>query len=299
MDPQATRVSQAGSSWMSLAASCAVLSLCVAPAAVLAAWINTQAVVGRHAFGGCHWRGRLPGGGVLGTDRDVSWQSLELARSRRARWNVVPLGVAAHRTRSPAEDRSGLGARRSDRHNTGCLPGGPGCRNRSGVANGSRSAAAHRPTFGQGQLNHREFEEPMADPVLHIKDSYYFEVPKMLYPYDLKHAWQFPPVWISLDPEFQDWEFERLYQKLSVLDLGLPRQGNGARRLAALGPCRPRQFCQAVRCVPGREVSIVSDAIRQLESGRVEEAGRQRERFAIQGFLSHRFGRKRRTMRLI
>ena len=62
----------------------------------------------------------------------------------------------------------------------------------------------------------------MADPVLHIKDSYYFEVPKTLYPYDLKHAWQFPPVWISLDPEFQDWEFERLYQKLSVLDLGLP-----------------------------------------------------------------------------
>jgi F-type H+-transporting ATPase subunit a len=62
----------------------------------------------------------------------------------------------------------------------------------------------------------------MADPVLHIKDSYYFEVPKVLYPYDYKSARQFPPVWISLDPEFQSWEFERLYQKLTVMDAGLP-----------------------------------------------------------------------------
>ena len=42
VDPQASRVSQAGSSWISLAASCAVLSLCVAPAAMLAAWISTR-----------------------------------------------------------------------------------------------------------------------------------------------------------------------------------------------------------------------------------------------------------------
>ena len=42
MDPQASRVSQAGSSWMSLAASCAVLSLCVAPTAIVAAWISTR-----------------------------------------------------------------------------------------------------------------------------------------------------------------------------------------------------------------------------------------------------------------
>jgi len=47
----------------------------------------------------------------------------------------------------------------------------------------------------------------MADPVLHIKDSYYFEVPKLLYPYELKDRRQFPDVWISLDPEYQDWEF--------------------------------------------------------------------------------------------
>jgi F-type H+-transporting ATPase subunit a len=62
----------------------------------------------------------------------------------------------------------------------------------------------------------------MADPILHIKDSYYFEVPKVLYPYDYKSARQFPEVWVSLDPEFQEWEFARLYQDLSVLDAGLP-----------------------------------------------------------------------------
>ena len=54
----------------------------------------------------------------------------------------------------------------------------------------------------------------MADPVLHIKDSYYFEVPKVLYPYDYGGRKQFPDVWVSLDPEFQDWEFARLYHEL-------------------------------------------------------------------------------------
>jgi F-type H+-transporting ATPase subunit a len=62
----------------------------------------------------------------------------------------------------------------------------------------------------------------MADPVLHIKDSYYFEVPKLLYPYAYSTRQQFPDVWISLDPQFQDWEAERLYKELAVLNAGLP-----------------------------------------------------------------------------
>jgi F-type H+-transporting ATPase subunit a len=62
----------------------------------------------------------------------------------------------------------------------------------------------------------------MADPVLHIKDSYYFEVPKVLYPYEFKSAREFPDVWISLDPQFQAWEFERLYQELGLRNAGLP-----------------------------------------------------------------------------
>src|SRR5204862_8037022 len=62
----------------------------------------------------------------------------------------------------------------------------------------------------------------MADPVLHIKDSYYFEVPKLLYPYEYRTAAQFPTVWISLDPKFQDWEADRLLAKLTAIDAGLP-----------------------------------------------------------------------------
>ena len=63
----------------------------------------------------------------------------------------------------------------------------------------------------------------MADPVLHIKDSYYFEVPKVLYPYDYQKRQQFPDVWVSLDPEFQDWEVRAaLSRAADRSDAGLP-----------------------------------------------------------------------------
>src|SRR6476620_9212584 len=55
----------------------------------------------------------------------------------------------------------------------------------------------------------------MANPVLHIKDSYYFEVPKVLYPSNFQKQDQFPQVWISLDPDFQEWEFDRLFDRLT------------------------------------------------------------------------------------
>lgn len=62
----------------------------------------------------------------------------------------------------------------------------------------------------------------MADPILHIKDSYYFEVPKLLYPYEYRSRRQFPDVWISLDPEYQEWEADRLYDELARRDAELP-----------------------------------------------------------------------------
>jgi F-type H+-transporting ATPase subunit a len=64
----------------------------------------------------------------------------------------------------------------------------------------------------------------MADPVLHIKDSYYFEVPKVLFPYEYRSRRQFPDVWVSLDPAYQEWEAHRLYEALQVRDSGLPSQ---------------------------------------------------------------------------
>ena len=63
----------------------------------------------------------------------------------------------------------------------------------------------------------------MANPVLHIKDSYYFEVPKVLCPANFRSLEEFPPVWVSLDPEFQEWEFDRLYHELTLVqELGVP-----------------------------------------------------------------------------
>jgi F-type H+-transporting ATPase subunit a len=55
----------------------------------------------------------------------------------------------------------------------------------------------------------------MASPVLHIKDAYYFEVPKFLWPVGHQGKADFPDVWVSLDPEFQLWEAERLHSELS------------------------------------------------------------------------------------
>src|SRR6476661_3385494 len=54
----------------------------------------------------------------------------------------------------------------------------------------------------------------MASAILHIKDSYYFEVPKFLSPASYRLRSDFPDVWVRLDPEYQDWEFERLYPAL-------------------------------------------------------------------------------------
>lgn len=58
----------------------------------------------------------------------------------------------------------------------------------------------------------------MASSVLHIKDSYYFEVPKFLWQARFRTKAEFPDVWVRLDPEFQAWEAERLYASLAKID---------------------------------------------------------------------------------
>lgn len=51
----------------------------------------------------------------------------------------------------------------------------------------------------------------MASVVLHIKDSYYFDVPKALWRVRHTSKADFPDVWVRLDPDFQLWEAERLH----------------------------------------------------------------------------------------
>lgn len=57
----------------------------------------------------------------------------------------------------------------------------------------------------------------MASAILHIKDSYYFEVPKALWPAHHMSKAEFPDVWIRLDPDFQLWAAQRLYDEYATL----------------------------------------------------------------------------------
>lgn len=72
----------------------------------------------------------------------------------------------------------------------------------------------------------------MASDILHIKDSYYFEIPKVLLPATFKSKAEYPEhlnVWVRLDPQFQEWEFHRNYHDLEELakssKLELPPEG--------------------------------------------------------------------------
>lgn len=59
--------------------------------------------------------------------------------------------------------------------------------------------------------------------LLHLKDSYYFEVPKWLWSVDYQSHSEFPDVWVKLDPQFQEWEAHEVYHQLEeVAPAGLP-----------------------------------------------------------------------------
>lgn len=66
----------------------------------------------------------------------------------------------------------------------------------------------------------------MASAVLHIKDSYYFEFPKAMWPARYESKAEFPNVWVKNDPDFQEWEAERLYEELSHIAKDAPPLGN-------------------------------------------------------------------------
>ncbi|MBN1854482.1 MAG: F0F1 ATP synthase subunit A, partial [Pirellulales bacterium] len=55
----------------------------------------------------------------------------------------------------------------------------------------------------------------MASNILHIKDSYHFEVPKALWRSHREARDDFPEYWVRLDPDYQDWEASKLYDALA------------------------------------------------------------------------------------
>lgn len=60
----------------------------------------------------------------------------------------------------------------------------------------------------------------MASDILHIKDGYYFEVPKFLWRSNRKQATDFPDWFVRLDPEYQAWEATKVTEGLK--EMGVP-----------------------------------------------------------------------------
>jgi F-type H+-transporting ATPase subunit a len=55
----------------------------------------------------------------------------------------------------------------------------------------------------------------MASDILHIKDAYYFEVPRALWKSNRKSIEDFPEHYVRLDSDYQTWEAERQYEGLA------------------------------------------------------------------------------------
>src|SRR5688500_11346339 len=58
----------------------------------------------------------------------------------------------------------------------------------------------------------------MASAILHIKDAYYFEVPRALKKSNHKEILDFPEHYVRLDSDYQAWEADRQYEGLAKLE---------------------------------------------------------------------------------
>lgn len=54
--------------------------------------------------------------------------------------------------------------------------------------------------------------------ILHIKDAYYFEIPKALWRSERETREEFPEHYVRLDPDYQDWEAARQIANLKQID---------------------------------------------------------------------------------
>jgi F-type H+-transporting ATPase subunit a len=57
----------------------------------------------------------------------------------------------------------------------------------------------------------------MADPLIHLKDAYFFEVPRFLWPRHYRSRAEFPDVWVRLDDDFQLWQARHIIEELPKL----------------------------------------------------------------------------------
>lgn len=55
----------------------------------------------------------------------------------------------------------------------------------------------------------------MSSGILHIRDAYYFELPKFIWGSNRESRDDFPDYWVRLDPDYQNWEAERIAASLA------------------------------------------------------------------------------------
>lgn len=85
----------------------------------------------------------------------------------------------------------------------------------------------------------------MASAILHIKDCYYFEVPKFLARKKYTELEQFPDVWIQLDPHFQEWQASKYFD---IAKVGVGPKGTNWTALGEVGgiPQGDRRISDAI-----------------------------------------------------
>ena len=59
----------------------------------------------------------------------------------------------------------------------------------------------------------------MASDILHIKDGYFFEVPRVLWKSNHKQAVDFPSWFVKLDSDYQSWQSDSIVAGLSRIGI--------------------------------------------------------------------------------
>ena len=107
----------------------------------------------------------------------------------------------------------------------------------------------------------------MADDILHIKDSYYFEVPRFLWPSHRKSAGEFPSWMVRLDDDYQQWEGAwELWNGVAISMTPSPF-GRHAKALTDMAAAFTKGVPQAdgsLRAEPVMDVRLVADAVLQM-----------------------------------
>lgn len=93
----------------------------------------------------------------------------------------------------------------------------------------------------------------MSDPALHIKDSYYFDVPKFMWRSDRTSREQFPDWWVRLDDDYQAWEAGKLYDALIALPAPKPEELKAAAEKAKGKTTTAEAGPEALLPIPGKE----------------------------------------------